>query len=586
MTQVQARAYLSPTLVLLALNWDEAEGDDQFLGFAIQRAPGFRDPQTGSVSPQSWLPNRIGFNGPPPPGKPDFPSNAAPIQKFMWWDARIDEQDRGAQFTYEIWPVRGTPAQFARVDAAKTKLVVTLPPHLEHGVGTYFNRAVVSSQAFSRKLKAMGLDPKKAPPAKKALELRTWLSNDLENVIPEFLRTAPETAGAIYHLTDDLWIIPALTAFAGNKKKATLVYDAKTTKNKDGSVRPSPNAPVVKALGKKVKFKPRKRANIMHDKFLVAGKDLLKPQPEATHLVCGSANYTTQGLTSQANLMHSFDSPALGRLYLERINVIQTDPTLGTTAKANTGWSDTVTVGDAGVRVYFSPEAADKKEQIETIVREIHRARSSVLFCLFTPTDADLRNACFAAGDNGLMMFGLVNHISEPKDSSASAASLRADELAQIELYHRSRDKRDVIDAAYFHPKTVPAGFEPELRIFPGEKLPPYPPVIIHHKFVVIDAEGISPIIYTGSANMSANSVNRNDENLLEIRGSRRLAGIYLAEFMRLYEHYRARAHSIQRQQGTAPPDAFQLTKDSRWAKKFFVPGSPESRSRINMARP
>jgi phosphatidylserine/phosphatidylglycerophosphate/cardiolipin synthase-like enzyme len=209
-----------------------------------------------------------------------------------------------------------------------------------------------------------------------------------------------------------------------------------------------------------------------------------------------------------------------------------------------------------------------------------------VLFCLFTPTDTDLRNACFAAGDNGLMMFGLVNHISEPKDSSTSAGALPADKLAQLELYHRSQDQRDVIDAAYFHPATVPAGFEPEVRIFPGEKPPPYPPVIIHHKFIVIDAEGISPIIYTGSANMSKNSVNKNDENLLEIRGSRRLAAIYLAEFMRLYEHYRARAHSIQRQQGAAPAEAFQLTKDGRWAKKFFVPGSPEYRSRINMARP
>ena len=38
----------------------------------------------------SWLPNRLGFNGPPPEGEPDPPSDKAPIQKFLWWDARLD----------------------------------------------------------------------------------------------------------------------------------------------------------------------------------------------------------------------------------------------------------------------------------------------------------------------------------------------------------------------------------------------------------------------------------------------------------------------------------------------------------------
>jgi phosphatidylserine/phosphatidylglycerophosphate/cardiolipin synthase-like enzyme len=62
-------------------------------------------------------------------------------------------------------------------------------------------------------------------------------------------------------------------------------------------------------------------------------------------------------------------------------------------------------------------------------------------------------------------------------------------------------------------------------------------PVFIHHKFVVIDAENRTPTIFTGSANMSANSVFYNDENLIEITSCPRMAQIYLAEFMRLFEH-------------------------------------------------
>ena len=61
---------------------------------------------------------------------------------------------------------------------------------------------------------------------------------------------------------------------------------------------------------------------------------------------------------------------------------------------------------------------------------------------------------------------------------------------------------------------------------------------------------------------MSGNSVFNNDENLLEIKGSR-LACIYLAEFLRLYEHYRARAGFIEFRQwggGTRASSLFDLS--------------------------
>jgi phosphatidylserine/phosphatidylglycerophosphate/cardiolipin synthase-like enzyme len=429
----------------------------------------------------------------------------------------------------------------------------------------------------------MKIDPKKAPKPADALALRTWLANDLETVVPGFLDAAANIVGAIYHLTDGLWIIPALSAFS-TKHGASLVYDAKKLKKK-GKPIPNPNDGALAELTK-VKFLPRDKTNIMHNKFMVSGAKLAAVNSAApARLVCGSANYTTEGLTSQANLMHTFDSPELARFYLERFRALSGNPTVKETAGDGPGWSDTVTVGDAGVRVIFSPEPTGKRISIDTIVKAIHGARSSVLFCLFMPTDKELRDASFAAGDNGKMMFGLVNAISAPKDPTDEGATLRADKLAAIELYHRSRDNRDVIGAEYFHPNTVPKGFELEYRQFPGEKPPSYPPVIIHHKFVIIDAETDTPIVYSGSANMSENSVHKNDENLLEIRGSRRIAGIYLAEFMRLYEHYRARAQWIASRRPTAKADdTFKLQGDSSWSAKHFKPGTPECKARVRMA--
>jgi phosphatidylserine/phosphatidylglycerophosphate/cardiolipin synthase-like enzyme len=64
----------------------------------------------------------------------------------------------------------------------------------------------------------------------------------------------------------------------------------------------------------------------------------------------------------------------------------------------------------------------------------------------------------------------------------------------------------------------------------------------VHHKFIVIDGDTKNPTVYSGSPNFSASSENGNDENVLEIKGNSALAHVYVAEFMRLYNHYRARA--------------------------------------------
>ena len=83
MATVEVRAYLSPSLVLLAMDWPDGATRNDFLGFAIRRTPGFKNLQTGVVAASDWLPNRLSFDGPPAEGQPDFPSNEAPIQKFM-----------------------------------------------------------------------------------------------------------------------------------------------------------------------------------------------------------------------------------------------------------------------------------------------------------------------------------------------------------------------------------------------------------------------------------------------------------------------------------------------------------------------
>ncbi|HEX7909576.1 MAG TPA: phospholipase D-like domain-containing protein [Paraburkholderia sp.] len=584
---VSVRSYLSPTLVLLAFDWPEGGTRKDFLGFAIKRTPGFLSADGHEREASSWLPNRLTFKGVVPDTQQDAPSNQAPIQKFMWWDAHIDEADREKSFTYVVYPVVGTADAPQLLDAQKGECKLTLPAHIEANIGSWFNRAVVSSQAFTRKVAALHLAPHAAPSTQQALQLRTWLANDLQQVFALTLDHAHRAASAVYHLTDPLWAIPAFDAFGKKQGKASLaiVYDSHEVMQKGKPPAPSPNQPAVDQLADVATFAPRDKTHIMHDKFIVV--DNGNGQPAPARVLTGSANFTTEGITEQANVLHLFDSPELATLYSERARALAGNPSVAETAKLAPGWSDSIQIGSAKVRVCFSPEASNSRLQIDTIVEAINNAKHSVVFCLFMPTDAPLRDACFAAGDKGQMMFGLVNHIS-PKsaqaaeEAEASGKIVTTTALANMELYHRGRDKHDVIDAEYFSPATVPAGFEPELRVFPGENAPSYAPVIIHHKFLVIDAEGANPIVYTGSANMSNNSEHFNDENLLEIR-DRRIAGTYLAEFLRLYEHYRARALAIL-QKSDNTHERLMLAPDGSWAKKYFVAGSPEEKARVALA--
>jgi len=90
----------------------------------------------------------------------------------------------------------------------------------------------------------------------------------------------------------------------------------------------------------------------------------------------------------------------------------------------------------------------------------------------------------------------------------------------------------------------------------------------IHTKYMLIDPLGSDPIVITGSANFSEASTKDNDENMLIIRANKRVAEIYLGEFMRLYNHYAFREWVTK-----LPPDAPKTPSHLRtdqWWKDYF----------------
>lgn len=552
--KVRARAYASPGCVLLAFDWGPASTRSDILGFAIRRTPGFRG------GAPSWLPNRVGFRGPSRKGE-DLPSNSSPIQKFLWWDSRINQEDGGRSFRYEISPVVGVPETLELLTASSCSLDVPIPRPYYDGIATHFNRAVSSSQAFSRKFGGSG-----ALSGDKLARALAWLANGVQDVIPRFLGAPRSVEGAIYHLTDDHWIIPSMLGRDGD---LSLVCH----KDLPECVDPATLA----KLQSKARISIRTRTSIMHNKFLV---DLEDGEPK--RVLTGSANFTTAGLCTQANVIHVIDSPPLARLYLERKRFLGTDPTRKETSQS-ASWSGEIPLGRSSkIRVFFAPERRPGRQMLDEVVQAVKTAERSILFCVFAPTDKPLLDAVFEGSGRGLVMYGLVNTI--PGTRKPDGTQTKVSE-AGIALYERSDKKEDFFPFARYDESDCPEGFWFErFRIPQVDPEKPPVPVRIHHKFVVIDADSDQPTVFTGSANMSANAQYNNDENLLEIRGNRRVAETYLVEFLRLYEHYRARAARARFDKGMRTP--YRLRPDPSWKVRFFDPTTPEFRSRSILVKP
>ena len=129
MKRTAVRAYCSPTLVLLALDWADGDRDD-VLGFAVERTPGMRPSLNEPQAPKSWPPNRVGFDGPPADGATKSPTifpGSANMSEFMrlyeHYRARATRVrtytlSRDARWTGKAYK-KATPEWRARVAMAK-----------------------------------------------------------------------------------------------------------------------------------------------------------------------------------------------------------------------------------------------------------------------------------------------------------------------------------------------------------------------------------------------------------------------------------------------------------------------------------
>jgi phosphatidylserine/phosphatidylglycerophosphate/cardiolipin synthase-like enzyme len=107
----------------------------------------------------------------------------------------------------------------------------------------------------------------------------------------------------------------------------------------------------------------------------------------------------------------------------------------------------------------------------------------------------------------------------------------------------------------------------------------------IHDKFMLVDPLGDDPIVVTGTANFSGPSQYANDENMVVIRGNKRVADIYFGEFMRIFDHLYSRyIVGKMKKLGTHDPNAGFLKEQAKdWVPQNFRKGRKDLRRRYFM---
>lgn len=97
----------------------------------------------------------------------------------------------------------------------------------------------------------------------------------------------------------------------------------------------------------------------------------------------------------------------------------------------------------------------------------------------------------------------------------------------------------------------------------------------VHNKFFLVDPLGDSPVVVSGSANFSDESLTKNDENMLIVKGDKRTADIYFTEFSRMFDHFMPRYLKKLKEQNSAHPFSYEgfskpLDECGQWCDTYF----------------
>lgn len=488
-----------------------------------------------------------------------------PIQSFIWSDYTAEP---GKTYEFKIKPMYGKPGELQ--SAAEDELafsIKTEPEDDPDGHGIWFNRGAIAGQFFANEFGNI-------KPSTQQLEdvtqpVTKWLSRGLVEACLGFINgiEAGEALRACVYEFTYKPVLNALKAAIDRGVDVRIAYHA-TDANEDAITA----AELPRKLGNRKILFPRTVPEIPHNKFMVR---ITGGEPVAVWT--GSTNITPSGFLGQSNVGHLVRDVEVARKYVKYWEAVSKDPDELTAKKVSTLLTPhpEELLPENSITPLFSPR--HRAAMLKWYANRMVDATQTVMF-----TAAFGVNAKFVlplAQDRDFLRFVLM----EKRPTREVSDKLRGDRDLVISYGAVLGQTSTFVDGKQKKIKIPDFGldqwFAEEEHYRKAGNI-----FFVHTKFLLIDPLSEDPLVCSGSANFSDNSLTQNDENMLLIRGDKRVADIYLTEFDRIFRHFYFRdlANEIE-MKGKDAEGAFLDDSDSgprHWTNSYFYDGAFKTRRR------
>jgi phosphatidylserine/phosphatidylglycerophosphate/cardiolipin synthase-like enzyme len=540
--------------------------DDAFVAWApsgfIPGCRGFlleRGQKTNGAEKIEAVENRVGFSRDKPKSGDHKPSDVWPFQRFNWTDHAVDV---GNNVRYRVTAMvdDGGGPPYKKGPASTWTPWTELSADVGGGFSCFFNRGLVLSQFVARYLRAKSLTPAKfKAQLKKSVDpkIRAFLEGDLGGKVTSILQEAKERGtilhAALYEL-DDSKLESAMIALGS---KLNLILANGSDKSGDGnkSARAHLNGAGIATIDRLLKSK-----GLGHNKFVV-----LSDSSGQTAVWTGSTNWSTTGLCTQINNGLLITDKKVAGLYRKQWDRLRDasppklDPANFPKSLVDANDKPTnLSVGGASLTIQFT-RTSDGSD-MDTLRELINSARNAILFLMFTPGKQGLHTlAGQRANDRHMYIRGVVSTLG----TDAGDSDKNVLDVSLVSSDRKFKPDRYTV--------VQPQGNESDLGPWIAEVtrktfLSQVGHAIVHSKVLVIDPLSDDPIVVTGSHNFSASASEKNDENLVIIRGHKKLAIAYAAYVMSVYQHYRFRSYVRETLAQGKKPWSY-LDDDDQWLK-------------------
>ncbi len=514
-------AYANSDDALIA--WRPDPWQDAWIGFALWK----RDVKTGVETP---IHNRI----PAKKGGPPVPINgissvASPIRRCIWFDHGINPGDR---VQYRVVPMipAATAGKFHAVPAAASGWSEPVDATSDAGDGfaAVFNRGIIMSQVVSRFVQGdvtvARLKKLKTQLAQAGFPARRYLAGQARHVLLDFLARAHTRGSDIYaalYEVNDRELIDGLKAF-GSHGHVLLGNGSATLATLATELRTAGLVVHERDLSKAGRSSPS-----VHNKFVVE----VDPHAGPVRVLTGSTNWTVTGLCTQLNNVLVISRAKIAERFRKQWDLlVQAHDDMPATLKTK---NTTPTVDGPAYVIFSAAKAHADLTEAEKIIRD---AQHGLFFLQYTPGQSPILNALLdrSQGATGPYVRGVVSEVRESATGRIIEHGVRVVRKGEENSFRESTLLPSGID------KNGPSWAREEFvrrKFFPAGLM-----AIVHSKVIVADPFSPTCAVVTGSHNFSVSASEKNDENLVIIRGNKRLATLYAVHIQVIYDHYSWRA--------------------------------------------